>query len=59
MNEKEKQESVTPESTRKERENPCGVCEDGEYQLDSTIPGDKGSTEVYKCDHCGHEVRVP
>jgi len=41
------------------REFPCEACQTGEYQLVSTIPSNLGSTMVYECNHCGHEVRFP
>lgn len=41
------------------REFPCENCEEGEYILVRTIPGNLGSTMVYECTHCGDEKRFP
>lgn len=44
---------IGPEATR---ENPCDVCDSGEYQWESTDPN--GSMK-FKCDECGNTVTYP
>jgi len=39
----------------RDREFPCGQCEDGEYIHDHSGPG----YMKYICDRCGHEVTFP
>ena len=59
MTEEDKPKLVKKLKDKDLREFPCESCDEGEYKLVSTIPGNLGSTMVYECDHCGHEVRFP